>query len=84
MPKTPLLVPGFGSQGAGASEVAGGFDERGLGALINSSRGINFAYNKAPYNEQFGPDDWEQAVEAATRDMIKELAASTPAGELQS
>ena len=84
MPKTPLLVPGFGSQGAGASEVAGGFDPRGFGALINSSRGINFAYNKAPYNEQFGPDEWEQAVEAATRDMIKELAASTPASELQS
>ena len=84
MPKTPLLVPGFGSQGAGASEVAGGFDERGFGALINSSRGINFAYNKASYNEQFGPEEWEQAVEAATRDMIKELAASTPAGDLQS
>lgn len=84
MPKTPLLVPGFGSQGAGASEVAGGFDPHGFGALINSSRGINFAYNKAPYNEQFGPDHWEQAVEAATQDMIDELAASTPASELQS
>lgn len=83
MPKTPLLVPGFGSQGAGASEVAGGFDEKGFGALINSSRGINFAYRKAPYCDQFAPDEWEQAVEAATRDMIKELAESTPAGRLQ-
>ena len=84
MPKTPLLVPGFGSQGAGASEVAGGFDASGFGALINSSRGINFAYRKAPYNEQFAPDEWEQAVEAATRDMIRELAESTPAGRLRS
>lgn len=83
MPTTPLLVPGFGSQGAGASEVAGGFDSSGHGALINSSRGINFAYRKAPYSEQFSPDEWEQAVEAATRDMIKELAANTPAGQLQ-
>lgn len=83
MPRTPLLVPGFGSQGAGASEVAGGFDREGFGALINSSRGINFAYRNSPYSEQFGPDEWEQAVEAATHDMIGELAASTPAGHLQ-
>jgi orotidine-5'-phosphate decarboxylase len=83
MPTTPLLVPGFGSQGAGASEVAGGFDANGFGALINSSRGINFAYRKTPYSDQFSPDEWEQAVEAATRDMINELAESTPAGTLQ-
>lgn len=82
MPKTPLLVPGYGSQGAGAAEVAGGFDEDGFGALINSSRGINFAYRKAPYSEQFSPDEWEQAVEAATHDMIRELADKTPAGQL--
>ncbi|NQV23366.1 MAG: orotidine-5'-phosphate decarboxylase [Rhodopirellula sp.] len=84
MPRTPLLVPGFGSQGAGASEVAGGFDAKGLGALINSSRGINFAWRNARYSEQFAPEEWEQAVEAATKDMIKELADSTPAGVLQS
>lgn len=83
MPSTPLLVPGFGSQGAGASEVSGGFDSHGFGALINSSRGINFAYRRSPYNEQFAPDEWERAVEAATRDMIRELADSTPAGQLQ-
>jgi orotidine-5'-phosphate decarboxylase len=82
MPRTPLLVPGFGSQGAGASEVAGGFDADGFGALINSSRGINFAYRVAPYSEQFAPAEWEQAIEAATRDMIRELAECTPAGQL--
>ncbi|MBL6705877.1 MAG: orotidine-5'-phosphate decarboxylase [Planctomycetaceae bacterium] len=84
MPKTPLLVPGFGSQGAGASEVAGGFDTNGFGALINSSRGINFAFRNKKYSDQFAPDEWEQAVEAATHDMIRELAESTPAGNLQS
>ena len=83
MPTTPLLVPGYGSQGAGAAEVAGGFDARGFGALINSSRGINFAYRNAPYREQFSPAEWEQAVEAATHDMIRELADNTPAGQLQ-
>jgi orotidine-5'-phosphate decarboxylase len=83
MPHTPLLVPGYGSQGAGAAEVAGAFDADGLGALVNSSRGINFAYRREPYSEELGPDRWEDAVAAATRDMIEDLAASTPAAALQ-
>ncbi len=49
------------------------FHMDGLGALINSSRAINFAHTREPYRSQFGPDHWEQAVEAATRDMIAEL-----------
>ena len=82
MPHVPLLVPGYGSQGAGAGEVAGAFDASGLGALINSSRAINFAHARAPYRSRFAPDEWEQAVEAATKEMIADLAANTPAGEL--
>jgi len=83
MPHTPLLVPGYGSQGAGAGDVAGAFDAEGLGAIINSSRGINFAIRKEPYSEKFAPEEWEQAVEAATHDMIADLAEHTPAGKLQ-
>ncbi|MDA1014575.1 MAG: orotidine-5'-phosphate decarboxylase [Planctomycetota bacterium] len=83
MPHVPLLIPGYGSQGAGAEDVAAAFRDDGLGALINSSRGINFAYNKAPYSEQFAPKDWEQAVEAATRDMIADFAERTAAGSLR-
>jgi orotidine-5'-phosphate decarboxylase len=82
MPHAPLLVPGYGSQGAGAGDVAAAFQPDGLGALINSSRAINFAYRQEPYASQFGPDQWEQAVEAATRQMIADLAAHTPAGRL--
>jgi len=44
MPHAWFLVPGFGSQGATAKDVAGAFDDRGLGALVNSSRGIIFAH----------------------------------------
>lgn len=84
MPHVPLLIPGYGSQGAGAADVAAAFGEDGLGALINSSRGINFAHTKAPYSERFSPDNWEAAVEAATLDMIKDFAEHTPAGVLQS
>ncbi len=82
MPHVPLLIPGYGSQGGAAADVAGGFDAQGLGALVNSSRAINFAYQLAPYSEQFGPRKWEAAAEAATRQMIADLAKHTSAGKL--
>ncbi len=83
MPHAPLLVPGYGSQGGTAADVAAAFREDGLGALVNNSRGINFAWTRKPYAEQFGPTRWEEAVAAATRDMIADLAAHTPAGRLR-
>jgi len=82
MPHTWFLVPGFGSQGGTAADVAGAFDPRGLGAIVNNSRGILFAYQRAPYAERFDEARWQEAVEAATRDMIAQLAAETPAGKL--
>lgn len=84
MPHAPLLVPGYGSQGAGAADVAAAFAPDGLGALVNSSRAINFAWRQQPYSDEFGPDRWEAAAEAATRRMIADLAAHTPAGTLES
>ncbi len=83
MPHAPLLVPGYGSQGAGAADVSAAFRDDGLGALVNSSRGILFAYDREPYRSQFQPTQWEQAVEAATREMIADLATHTPAGALR-
>lgn len=83
MPHVPLLVPGYGSQGAGGADVAAAFTSEGLGAVINSSRAINFAYSREPYASQYGPDQWERAVEDATRAMIDELAQNTPAGKLR-
>jgi orotidine-5'-phosphate decarboxylase len=82
MPHVPLLVPGYGSQGGAAADVASAFDPAGLGALVNNSRGINFAYRAAPYAEQFGAKQWEAAAEAATRKMIADLAECTSAGKL--
>jgi orotidine-5'-phosphate decarboxylase len=82
MPHAPLLVPGFGSQGGTAADVAGAFGADGLGALVNNSRGINFAHAREPYRDTFGEEKWEQAVEAATKEMIAELARHTPAGKL--
>lgn len=82
MPNTWFLIPGYGSQGARARDVAGAFDESGLGAIVNNSRGIIFAHARREYAERFGAARWQQAVEAATRDMIAQLAADTPAGKL--
>lgn len=83
MPHAPLLIPGYGSQGGNSADVAGGLDATGHGALINSSRGINYAWKREPWADQFGEARWEQAVEAATRAMIADLAEHTTAGQLQ-
>ena len=82
MPHVPLLVPGYGSQGGSSADVAGAFDEDGLGAIVNSSRGIIFGFRKGTLAEEFGEARWEEGVEAATKLMIADLAENTPAGNL--
>lgn len=78
MPNSFFLIPGFGAQGGTAADVAGGFDANGLGAIVNSSRGIIFAYEKS---DDAGAD-WLQAVEQATHQAISQLRDHTPAGNL--
>ena len=82
MPAVPLLIPGYGTQGGTSSDTAGAFNSDGLGAVINSSRGINFAWQRQPYSDQFGEARWQDAIAAATRDMIADLAQHTPAGKI--
>jgi len=82
MPHTWFLVPGYGSQGGTAADVAAAFDEQGTGAIVNSSRAIIFAHARKPYDQQFGASRWQEAVEAATREMIDQLKTETPAGNL--
>jgi orotidine-5'-phosphate decarboxylase len=84
MPSVPLLIPGYGAQGGSSSDTAAAFSEDGLGAIVNSSRGINFAWQRPPYDELFGVARWQDAVQAATRDMIADLAANTPASAFKS
>lgn len=81
MPHTWFLVPGFGAQGGAAADVAGAFDEHGLGAVVNSSRGVIFAYNRPEY-ERFGQARWQEAVQQAARDATDQLRDATPAGSL--
>jgi orotidine-5'-phosphate decarboxylase len=75
MPHTWFLVPGYGSQGGTAADVRAAFDSRGLGAIVNNSRGILFAHERPEFSQRFGPARWQEAVEAATRAMIDELRA---------
>lgn len=82
MPHVPLLIPGYGSQGGTSADVAAGFDAAGLGALVNSSRGIIFAYQSGRFAQQFGEAQWESAVQAATYQMIEDLNTHTPAANL--
>ncbi len=65
LPHTFFLVPGYGAQGGGAKDVAPAFDENGLGAIINSSRGIMCAWKK-----EEGLDPAEYAA-AARREAIR-------------
>jgi orotidine-5'-phosphate decarboxylase len=74
LPRTPFLVPGFGAQGGRADNLAPLFDENGLGAVVNSSRGIIFAFERDPWQERFGLAQWEKAVEAATQEAAGVLA----------
>ncbi len=76
MPASWILIPGFGAQGGGAADVAAGFDENGLGAVVNSSRHIIFAHNREDFRGRFDDAQWQGAVEAATREMNEQLAES--------
>ncbi len=70
MPHTFILVPGYGAQGASGKDLKVFFDRDGLGAIINSSRGIIAAWKQEHY-AAFG----EQAFAAASREAVKDMLA---------
>ena len=82
MPTVPLLVPGYGAQGGTSADAAAAFHSDGTGAIVNSSRGINFAWRRQNYATTFGEARWREAVAEAVREMIQDLATHTPAGAL--
>lgn len=72
MPKAFILVPGYGAQGGKGKDLVHFFNEDGLGAIINSSRGIIAAYKQEAYKE-FGAENFGEASRAAVKDMIKDI-----------
>jgi len=73
MPNTFILVPGYGAQGGKGADLVHFFNEDGLGAIINSSRGIIAAYQQEKYKE-FGPERYAEASRAAVLDMKEDIA----------
>ncbi|MCI8284785.1 MAG: orotidine-5'-phosphate decarboxylase [Firmicutes bacterium] len=70
LPHTFFLVPGYGAQGASADDIAGFFDENGLGAVVNSSRGITSSYKKS---DDFREEQYAEAAQAAAVKMCEDL-----------
>ena len=72
MPKSFILVPGYGAEGGKAEDLVHFFDEDGLGAIVNSSRGIIAAYTKEEYAE-FGEKNFAEASRQAALGMIADI-----------
>ena len=75
MPKTYILVPGYGAQGGKGKDLAHFFNEDGLGAIINSSRGIIAAYQQETY-AKFGDKNFADASRQAVIDMREDIASA--------
>lgn len=75
MPKTYILVPGYGAQGGKAADLAPYFNEDGLGAIVNSSRGIIAAYKQEKYKE-YGEKNYADASRATVIDMIEDITTA--------
>ncbi len=72
MPKTFILVPGYGAQGGQGKDLVHFFNEDGLGAIVNSSRGIIAAYKQEKY-ASFGAENFGDASRAAVEDMAADI-----------
>ena len=74
MPKSYILVPGYGAQGGTAADLKPYFNEDGLGAIVNSSRGIICAYKQEKY-ASFGAEAYADASRQAVLDMKADIAS---------
>ena len=75
MPKSYILVPGYGAQGGKAADLVHYFNEDGLGAVVNSSRGIIAAFKQEKY-AQFGEAGYADASRQAVLDMITDIQSA--------
>ena len=78
MPKSFILVPGYGAQGGKGKDLVHFFNEDGLGAIVNSSRGIIAAYKQEAY-AKFGAENFGDASRAAVEAMIADIQGALAA-----
>ena len=77
MPKSVILVPGYGAQGGQGKDLVHFFNADGLGAIVNSSRGIICAYKQDKYKEQgITPENFADASRLAVLDMIADISGA--------
>lgn len=72
LPNNYILVPGYGAQGGTAKDLKEYFNADGLGAIVNSSRGIIAAYKQEKYSK-FGEENYADASRQAVLDMIEDI-----------
>ena len=75
MPKTYILVPVYGAQGGKAEDLVHYFNADGLGAIVNSSRGIIAAYKQDKY-AKFGAENFADASRQAVIDMVEDITGA--------
>lgn len=80
MPKAYILVPGYGAQGGQGKDLVHFFNEDGLGAIVNSSRGIIAAYKQEKY-AQIGEANFADASRKAVEDMIADIDGALQAAK---
>ncbi len=73
MPHTYILVPGYGAQGGTGADLKHFFNKDGLGAIVNSSRGIIAAYKNDKYKDRFSEENFADASRAAVEDMLQDI-----------
>ena len=78
MPKSYILVPGYGAQGGKGKDLVHFFNEDGLGAIVNSSRGIIAAYKQEKY-ANYGEEAFADASRAAVEDMVADIRGALEA-----
>ena len=79
MPKAYILVPGYGAQGGKGADLVNFFNEDGMGALVNSSRGIIAAYKQEKY-AKYGEKCFGEAARAAVEDMRDDIVSALNRG----
>ncbi len=73
MPHSFFLIPGYGAQGGKAEDIALGFDENGLGGIVNASRSLMCAWKSDRWKDKYSDEEFDKATRAEAIRMRDEL-----------
>ncbi len=85
-PHTYFLIPGYGAQGGKANDIALGFDNNGLGGIVNASRSLMCAYQSDRWKDQFTEEEYAKATRAEAlrmRDQLNQAIKVATLGQAQ-